>query len=122
MTFGERLRKARKSKGLTQDELAERAGMNGRHLSRYETGVVEPPVRTVRRLSEALSVPLEELTQDAPHAKLQSLVPDEELLEQFKALSRIDDEDRKAVKRIIAAMLMKHQMQEMIQAGTGGLP
>ena len=119
MTFGERLRKLRKQRGLTQDQLAELAGMNGRHLSRFETGAIEPPVRTVRRLAEALGLALEELTQEAPQARLQSLVPDEELLEQFKALSRIDEEDRKAIKRVIAAMLMKNQMHELLQQKIG---
>jgi len=76
-------------------------------------------VRTVRRLAEALQVSLEELTQDGPQAKLPVLLPDEELLERLKQLARMDEEDRKAVKRIIAGLVMKHQMQEMLHQKIG---
>lgn len=114
MSAGERIRKLRKSRGWTQDELAERAGMNGRHLSRFETGQLEPPLRTLRRIAEAFEVPVEELTEENPQERLATLVPDPELLEQFQVLSRMDEEDRKAVKRVLSAVIMRDQMQKML--------
>ncbi|MEU5160543.1 helix-turn-helix transcriptional regulator [Streptomyces sp. NPDC020875] len=42
--FGARLRGAREKRGLTQDELAERMGYTGRHVSAVETGR-KPPTR-----------------------------------------------------------------------------
>ncbi len=120
MSFAERLRNLRKEKGLTQNELADKAGMNGRHMSRYETGALKPPQRTIRRLAEALGVSVEELTQDTPQLRAQDVSLDPELLEQFQSLSRMDEEDRKAVKRILSALLMKQQMQDMLlQAKVG---
>ncbi|MEU3600256.1 helix-turn-helix transcriptional regulator [Streptomyces sp. NPDC006798] len=42
--FGARLRRAREGRGWTQDELAERMGYSGRHISAVETGR-KPPTR-----------------------------------------------------------------------------
>lgn len=114
MTIGERLKRLRLQRGWTQDELATQAGMNGRHISRYENDRLEPPRRSVRRLAEALEVPIEALLQDAPAFPMADLIPDPELLEQFRVLARMNDEDRQAVKHVLSMVVMKQQMQEMV--------
>lgn len=54
-TFGDRLKAAREARGLTQAELAERAGMAAVHVSHLETGVKpNPAVPTLVRLATAL--------------------------------------------------------------------
>jgi uncharacterized protein len=49
----ELLREARRSAGLTQADLARRAGTSQAMVARYETGVASPTVRTLRRLLRA---------------------------------------------------------------------
>jgi len=51
----------RKSKGLSQEELAEHASINLRTLQRIENGETEPRGQTIRLLAQALGTPLEEL-------------------------------------------------------------
>ena len=51
-----RLRHVRERKALTQEELAQRAGITRTALSRIEAGAVEPRPTTVRRLAEVLGV------------------------------------------------------------------
>lgn len=55
--MGEKLRAARKAAGLTQAQLAEKAGYTQRDVSRWESGVVEPVASTVRKLADALGCP-----------------------------------------------------------------
>lgn len=51
------LRRLRRERGLTQEALAEKAGIKQAHLSALELGkVVAPEWATVRRLSRALKV------------------------------------------------------------------
>src|SRR5215469_1754753 len=53
--FGGRLRGLRKSAGLSQEELAERSGLNVRTISNLERGYSRWPYRdTLRRLADAL--------------------------------------------------------------------
>ena len=61
MTIGEKIKRARQRKGITQKELAERIGQAGGALiSKYESGAVDPRAATVKRLEEALGISLEE--------------------------------------------------------------
>ena len=54
--FGNRLREARVSAGLSQSELEELSGIPKARLSRYENGHVAPSIQTLERLSRALNV------------------------------------------------------------------
>lgn len=60
--FGRRLRQARKWAGLPQDKLGVAIGLDettsSARISRYETGVHEPPIATARLLAAELGVPL----------------------------------------------------------------
>lgn len=53
MDTAELLVEARRSAGLSQAELARRAGTSQAMVARYETGVASPTVRTLRRLLRA---------------------------------------------------------------------
>lgn len=52
--FGARLRSSREERGWTQDELAERTGYSGQHVSAIETGRKPPTLRFARRVDVAL--------------------------------------------------------------------
>jgi transcriptional regulator with XRE-family HTH domain len=54
--FGQRLREARVTAGLSQSELEDLSGIPKARLSRYENGHVEPSIQTLARLSRALNV------------------------------------------------------------------
>ncbi len=56
--MGSRLRSWRQARGLSQSELAARAGFSGRHISFIETGRTRPSREAVLALAEALDVPL----------------------------------------------------------------
>jgi WD40 repeat protein/transcriptional regulator with XRE-family HTH domain len=58
--FAELLRRYRAAAGLTQEELAERAGLSSRGLSYLERGNRQPYRDTVRRLADALMLTEEE--------------------------------------------------------------
>lgn len=56
--WGERVRRLRRRKGWTQEELAERAEIDRRYVGRLETGEVDDPEPdTVKKLAKALEVP-----------------------------------------------------------------
>jgi len=55
MEIGERIRKLRKESGLTQSELAEKAGISTMSLRRYERNERQLTVQIVERIANALS-------------------------------------------------------------------
>jgi transcriptional regulator with XRE-family HTH domain len=62
LNITEQIRLLRKSKGLSQEALAENAGINLRTLQRIESGNAVPRGETLRLLARALDVSVEELS------------------------------------------------------------
>ena len=54
--FGKNLRAARKKLGLTQEQVAERSGVQAGEVSRMERGLRDPQVSTVMKLAAAVEV------------------------------------------------------------------
>ena len=52
----ERIKKIRKEKGITQEELAERAGLNRTHLYRLEGSKQNMTIRTLKLIADSLDV------------------------------------------------------------------
>jgi transcriptional regulator with XRE-family HTH domain len=61
---GERIKKIRKAKGLTQDQFAELTGLNRVHLYRLETGRQSMTLRTLKLIADTLDVRVRDLIGD----------------------------------------------------------
>lgn len=61
---GKRLRQLRDRAGLTQVELAMKAGINAMACSRIERGAVQPTVATLQSLAKALDVTVDDMLAD----------------------------------------------------------
>ena len=62
--LGERLKKAREEKRLTQRELAIKVGLSDKSISIYEKGKVYPPIRNLLILSREFDVSISDLLTD----------------------------------------------------------
>ncbi|HSB43516.1 MAG TPA: helix-turn-helix transcriptional regulator [Nitrospira sp.] len=56
--LGERIKKLRKERVLTQENLARAAGISRMQMNRIESDVSKPGLETMMRLADALGVPL----------------------------------------------------------------
>ena len=54
--FGEKMKKARLAKGLTQEQMAEKLGVNKGTISHYEKGKTFPGEEKLRMVAETLNV------------------------------------------------------------------
>lgn len=54
--IGQRIRKYRKSQGMTQDDLAERSGLSAAHLSHIENGSTRISLAALMNITEALGI------------------------------------------------------------------
>jgi transcriptional regulator with XRE-family HTH domain len=61
--IGHRLKDLRIQRALTQEELAEKAGLGKNTVNRMERNLTEPHMSTVRKLAKALSVDPSELVK-----------------------------------------------------------
>ncbi|MCL2086964.1 MAG: helix-turn-helix domain-containing protein [Oscillospiraceae bacterium] len=56
MIIAERIRIARKSKGFTQSQLAEKIGVQTAAVSKYEKGLVSPTFEQLQKIAAALEI------------------------------------------------------------------
>lgn len=62
VTFGQRIKRLRDEKGITQGALADRCGISGGYLSRVESDEHDPPGEPViRTMAAVLGAPADEL-------------------------------------------------------------
>lgn len=52
----QKLKEARRKKGLTQEQLAKKIGVNRSVISKYESGMIEPSVTQIEKIADALEV------------------------------------------------------------------
>ncbi|CAH1664621.1 helix-turn-helix transcriptional regulator [Chelatococcus sp. HY11] len=102
--FGLILREIRRQKGLTQEELAHKAGRSVDAVSQWERAINWPTLKTLVQISEALEVPVrtffdvpdaqksdQRLQMDVEARLLLDSLPDNDLavaLEQLRALTK----------------------------------
>lgn len=56
MTIGENIKRIRKERGLTQEELGKSIDISGVAIMRYEKGQREPKIETIKKIASALGV------------------------------------------------------------------
>ena len=64
MSFAEKLRASRKEKGLSQEALAEKLKVSRQSVTKWESGLAYPEIRTLILLAETLDRDLDWLLSD----------------------------------------------------------
>jgi transcriptional regulator with XRE-family HTH domain len=102
-TFANRLVTARKTAGLTQNALADTAGLHVSNIRRYEAGTNQPTIDALRNLALALGTTTDQLLFE-PHERQ----PDNDLALAFEAAStRLDQEGREHLKATLEGLLLR---------------
>jgi ribosome-binding protein aMBF1 (putative translation factor) len=68
--FGEAVRKHRKARGLSQEELAERADLTSKMISLIERSERNPSLNVADSIATGLGVPLSQLIQEAEELRI----------------------------------------------------
>ena len=105
--FGKRLTALRKTRGLTQVQLAEAIGSSQRIISYYENHASYPPAAVVTELARALAVSADELlglktstiTRQQPSADVQRM------WKKFQQVLTLPEKDQRAVIRLVNSLV-----------------
>jgi len=103
--FGKRLFALRKTRGLTQVQLAEALGTTQRVISYYETEAELPPSTAIIPLARVLEVSTDELLGLRPaQANGNSSVQKQRLWKRFQKMDVLPTKDQRAVIRLINSL------------------
>lgn len=107
------LRKWRERQGLTQKELAERAGVSPRAVAGYETGDGTRP-NTARKLADALDVDVADLMEEESPKEVTSRNVEDYLRSLRAYLSSLDDDEfTRAVEARVQGGTLRAMVSEM---------
>jgi transcriptional regulator with XRE-family HTH domain len=106
MPFPQRLVTLRKADGLTQQALADIAGLNVIQIRRWETSASQPSLEALKKLAKALRTTTDFLLFDDAERG-----PDDDLRLEFEAMTRLDPEERKVLKAVIDSVVLKHDVR-----------
>lgn len=76
MTIGDKIKAARRDKGLTQKELGDKLGVSASMIGQYETGNRNPKFETIQEIASALGIGVSEIMDITPiSSSLNSAIP-----------------------------------------------
>jgi transcriptional regulator with XRE-family HTH domain len=111
--LGQRIIELRKKKNLSQTDLAQMVGLSYAQIGRYETKGSQPPAEALKKIAEALDTTVDYLVNGDTDEKAKSALKDSELLQQFRAVEQMDDDDRNTIKKLIDAFITKRKIQQL---------
>jgi len=113
MGISERIKELRTAKKLTLSELAQMIGLSYIQVGRYETGKSAPSADVLNKLAEALGTTNDFLMNGSGDELVSAQLADKELLNQFKEVEKLNQEDKHLVKTFIDAFLTKRHIQKL---------
>ena len=113
-TFGQRLHILRTRHGLRQTDLAEKIGVCSTHICRYERGLSQPSVHTLKRLSELFGVSNDYLLNGEQKETFEKEVSDEELAILFSKAQQLSAESRHTVKNLLTAFINQEKLKDLV--------
>ena len=113
MAIGERIKELRTQKKLTQSALAKIVGLTYIQIGRYETQKSNPSSDVLQKMANALDTTTDYLMIGSQDDVVAAQLTDKELLNQFKEVEKLNNDDKHLIKTFIDAFLTKRQVQKL---------
>ena len=112
--LGKRIQDERKKLDLTQAQLADKINVSHTQMARYEIKGVQPPADVLQKLSNVFGVTIDYLVNGNIEEKAKATLQDAELLQLFKEVEKMADDDRLTVKKLIDAFITKGKIKRLV--------
>ncbi|MGC8976778.1 MAG: helix-turn-helix domain-containing protein [Candidatus Ratteibacteria bacterium] len=102
--IGERIKKIRKSKKVTQEELAWRIGLSTNFIGLIERGKKRPSLETLRKISNTLEVPISYFFE-----KVNYKLPEEDIMTKkiTGILKEATEEEKKGIYKFLKSVVRR---------------
>lgn len=112
--LGNKLKKLRKEKKLTQSELSKILGLSENYIAKVESGV-KPSMETFRKLADFFQVPIEYLVSESEDNAVVIPVQNKEVLDALMEVDKMEHEDQKLVLDVVKVIMKKNRFQEQVK-------
>ncbi len=111
----DKLKKLRRSRGLSQGQLGNKLGVNVQLISKYERGVVCPPTNMVVRIASVFDVSLDYLLRDEANMAINK-IRSRELLKHIEEIEQLPEEDQQVLTSLLDAFIKKYKFEQLARA------
>jgi len=115
MAICERLRE------MLQKQVASAVNVHPSNFSKIEKGEREPSIEVLDKLAKLFGVSIDQIVHLDENTPKEVIVEDKTTTEQIKLIQQLDDEDKKAVFRIISIMVTKNKFKDFFQKNVAAL-
>lgn len=115
MSLGAKIKQLRKEQGLSQGELGKLSGIHEKLISKYEHERIIPTADTLKKIAQALHISADYLIFEDVPKEGKAELKDLELFSMFKEVEGMDDDERKTIKNVIDAMIVKSKVQKAVR-------
>jgi transcriptional regulator with XRE-family HTH domain len=112
MSFGQRLKKTRQDKGLSQSELGKMVDVHYTQIGRYESKGAKPAGDVFSRIANVLGVTSDYLMSGSSQEQAQNTLKDRELLNQFQRVEELPNDKKNIVKELLESFLLRCELQK----------
>lgn len=113
MNIGDKIKKAREAKGLSQKEVATALKMDQSQYSKIENGKTDPYFSTIEKIAKALGIKVSDLlTAEDIFKDVDSL--DKTIVEKVQLIEQLDENEKKSIFSIIDGLSSKKKMKDSL--------
>jgi len=116
MSFGKRLKELRENKGISKTALANNISLHYSQIGRYERDEANPSADMLKKLANELNVTTDYLMNGTSNDLADELINDKNLINQFKRIAQLSDENKKVVVTLIDAFIFKQETKQRLSA------
>ncbi len=113
MHVGERIKELRTQANLTQTDLAKLVDMTYVQIGRYETKKANPSSDVLHKIAQALHTTTDFLMNGSTDKMASSQLQDKELLNLFKSVEQLSNDDKKMIITFLDAIITKRKVQSL---------
>ena len=112
----ENIKQLRKARNLTQQHIADVLQMHRSNYSKVEKGDRELSISSVVTLADFFGMSLDELVKGSNLKSLKPPVERKSMLHQLERIQELEEEDRRAISRVIEAMLTSSHFKNFFES------
>jgi transcriptional regulator with XRE-family HTH domain len=115
MHLGQKLKEIRKDKNISQDELAEKIGIDGRQISRYENDKMSPSIEVLIKIADTFNISVDYLLFDnIPRKPLRQNYYS--IIEKLESIENMSPDDQKAFIIFLDSIAAKYKMRKLVNS------
>lgn len=115
MNIGEKIRKVREAKGLSQKEISAMVNMDQSQYSKIENGKTDPTTSTLEKIAKALGIDVSELfVSDKIFKDINSA--DKTIMEKLRLIELLDNKEQQSIYNIVDGLVASKKLRDTLSS------